>query len=223
MRRLAVVLLVLLLPGCGSTPLPAGRRHTARAAVGGPGARPDRGPRRRAAADRQGRGRPGTLRDPRTCTRRSSATRTSTAAVSNSRTSARPRPARSRPDRLLHTALCPPPPRRGALHHGRARTGAVLLVTRRARRSAPPRCSDGRGPPWRDPLADELLERRLVAERVEVGVLLREVAEARPLLEGGPQVADRVVLAAGERLAAGEVVERRGVAARLERLAAPAR
>ena len=57
--------------------------------------------------------------------------------------------------------------------------------------------------------ADELAERRLVPERVEVGVLLREVTEARPPLEGDPKVTDRVLLAAGQRLAAGEVVERR--------------
>ena len=65
-------------------------------------------------------------------------------------------------------------------------------------------------------LADELVKRRLVAEWVEVGVLLREITEARPPLDGDPKVTDRVLVASDQRLAAGKVVERCGVSARLQ-------
>src|SRR5215210_1088988 len=73
--------------------------------------------------------------------------------------------------------------------------------------------------PLCDPLADELAKRRLVPERVEVGVLLRDVTKARPALDGNPKVTDRILVAAGQCLATGEVVERRGVPTRLQRLA----
>src|SRR3954454_333684 len=65
---------------------------------------------------------------------------------------------------------------------------------------------------------DELAERCVVPERVEVAVFLRDVTEARPPLESDLKVSDRVLLAAGQRLAAGEVVERGSVPTRLERL-----
>jgi hypothetical protein len=58
-----------------------------------------------------------------------------------------------------------------------------------------------------DEPADELAKRRLVAERVKVAVLVRNVTETRPALAGERKVTDRVLVASGECLAAGKVVE----------------
>src|SRR6185436_4889720 len=59
--------------------------------------------------------------------------------------------------------------------------------------------------------ADELLERRFLADGVEVGVALRVVAHAVHQLDRLAKVLERLVRPAGEALAAGEVVERYGV------------
>src|SRR6188508_3035993 len=56
-------------------------------------------------------------------------------------------------------------------------------------------------------LADELGEGGLAADRVEVRVALRERAEPLLQLDRAAQVLERVGRAAGEALAAGEVVE----------------
>jgi len=67
-----------------------------------------------------------------------------------------------------------------------------------------PRTTAGSGP-------DELLEGRLLADRIEVRVPLRVVAELLELVDRLPEVLDRVGRAAREGLAASEVVQRRGV------------
>src|SRR5690349_2106553 len=114
----------------------------------------------------------------------------------------------------------PPPPRLDALHP--RRPAEPRVTARRSgrrstrRRPAAPACARRAEA---DYLGDELDELRLVPERIEVRVFLREIAQAGALLERGPQVTDRILLAPEQRLAAGEVVERRGVTAPLERLA----
>ena len=60
-------------------------------------------------------------------------------------------------------------------------------------------------------VAYQLLEVRPVAERGEVVVLLRQLAELLRAADRVTQVLDRVVAAAGERLGAGDVVEDTGV------------
>src|SRR5919198_40484 len=57
-------------------------------------------------------------------------------------------------------------------------------------------------------LAHELLERGLLTDRVEVGILGSERAELLSPVDREPKVLDRFVLPAGEALAAREVVDR---------------
>src|SRR5215210_488162 len=68
-----------------------------------------------------------------------------------------------------------------------------------------------RGSAWKPSGADDLLEGRLVADRVEVRVLRRVPAKLLGTVSRVPEVLDRVVRPAGERLAAGEVVEQQRV------------
>src|SRR5438034_422329 len=74
-------------------------------------------------------------------------------------------------------------------------------------------------PPPVERLGDEFLERGLVADRVEVGVLGGELAKPVRPLERQPQVLDSVLLPAGEALAASEVVERPRILGGLDLLA----
>src|SRR5689334_5850075 len=75
-------------------------------------------------------------------------------------------------------------------------------------------------PPLR--LADQLLEARLVADRVEVGVAGGVLAEPLRPFDGRAEVLHGVGLVARQALAAGEVVvQQRRVGLRLEQLPAP--
>jgi hypothetical protein len=53
--------------------------------------------------------------------------------------------------------------------------------------------------------ADQFLERRLVADRIEVRIVLREGSEALRDVDRAPEVLERVCRPAGEALAAGEL------------------
>src|SRR5262249_8846030 len=71
-------------------------------------------------------------------------------------------------------------------------------------------------------LADERLERRLAADRIEVGVARGERPEAVRAVDREPEVLDRVGLPARQAFAARDVVERPGVLGiRLDQLASP--
>src|SRR5215831_10576488 len=71
-------------------------------------------------------------------------------------------------------------------------------------------------------LADELLERRLAADRVEVRVGLRKLAKIFRPSDRGAEVLDRVGGASREALVASEVVEQhRGLGINLSQLAGP--
>jgi len=59
-------------------------------------------------------------------------------------------------------------------------------------------------------VADQPLERGLLADRVQVGVVLRGTAKLLRHLDGVPEVIERVTRPAAETLAAGEVVEQHG-------------
>ena len=60
-------------------------------------------------------------------------------------------------------------------------------------------------------VADQPLERGLLADRVQVGVVLRGTAKLLRHLDGVPEVIERVTRPAAETLAAVEVVEQHGV------------
>ena len=55
--------------------------------------------------------------------------------------------------------------------------------------------------------AEQLLERGVVADRIEVGVVLCGIAELLRHLDGVPEVIERVTRPASDTLAAGEVAE----------------
>jgi hypothetical protein len=60
-------------------------------------------------------------------------------------------------------------------------------------------------------VTDQLSERRFVADRVHVGVVLRRIAKLVRHLDRVPEVVEGGGRLAGETLAAGEVVEQQGV------------
>src|SRR6185503_21312879 len=74
-------------------------------------------------------------------------------------------------------------------------------------RSGTRRSADARGcgKPADSSVADELAERGLLADRVEVGVVLREAPEEVGTLDRRSEVLERLGPAAGETLDTGEV------------------
>ena len=55
--------------------------------------------------------------------------------------------------------------------------------------------------------ADQLLERGLVADWIQIGVVLCGIAKLLRHLDGAPEVIERVTRPAADTLAAGEVAE----------------